>query len=180
MKKVVEVNTGEVMAGDSGMILKSDAIGSCVVIAACAHKKKVGSLAHIMLPGRSPEKCPYQKTRYAADAIELMLKELTKLAVDIADIEVCLVGGANVLKRNDDTIWKDNIDSVMELLKEKNIKIRAKALGGEERRSVSFDIERGIVSYREGDGEEKVLTSKVIGNNIKPQIKEKLSWDMKV
>ena len=180
MKKVVEVNTGEVMAGDSGMILKSGAIGSCVVIAACAHKKKVGSLAHIMLPGRSPGKCPYQKTRYAADAIELMLKKLIKLAVDVVDIEVCLAGGANVLKRSDDTIWKDNIDSVMELLKEKNIKIRAKALGGEERRSVSFDIERGIVSYREGDGEEKVLTSKVIGNNIKPQIKEKLSWDMKV
>lgn len=154
------------MSGANDMILRSDAVGSCVVIAAYAQKKKVGSLAHIMLPGRSPGKCLDQKTRYAADAIEAMLKDLNNLAVDIADIEVCLAGGANVLKRSDDTIWKENIDSVIELLKEKDIKIKAKALGGSESRSVAFDIERGIVSCRTGNREGSVwdMTGNAVDN----------------
>lgn len=154
------------MVGAGDIIMRSDAIGSCVVVVAYVLKKKIGSLAHVMLPGRSPEKCHTEKTKYAADAIEVMLEKLNNLAVDIADIEVCLVGGANVLKRSDDTIWKENIDSVIGLLKEKDIKIKNEALGGNESKSISLDIEKGIVSYREGTGERKAwdMTGNAMNN----------------
>ena len=157
MKKIIEVQTGEVEAGRGEIILKSDAIGSCVVITAYDSKKKLGAMAHVMLPGRSPQKDFPHRTRYAADAIEVMINKLARLGVNKDEIEVCLVGGGNVLKRNGDTIWKDNIDSVVELLREKGIKIGAKALGGTERRSVSFNVERGSVSYAEAAEDEKLL-----------------------
>ncbi|MCK4401519.1 chemotaxis protein CheD [bacterium] len=157
MKKIIEVNTGEVKACREETILKSSAIGSCVVITACDSKRKVGAMAHVMLPGRSPKEASLNRTRYAADAIDAMIKELISLKVNKDNIEVCLVGGANVLKRSDDTIGKDNIESVLELLRKNRLKIRAKAVGGTVRRSVSLDVERGSVSYTEADESEKLL-----------------------
>ena len=84
--------------------MKSAAIGSCVVIAAYDAANKVGALAHVMLPGVSPEKKASQRTRYAADAIEEMVNSMVRLGTGKENIEVCLVGGANVLQREDDTI----------------------------------------------------------------------------
>lgn len=158
MKEIIEVDTGEVRTGRERTILKSKAIGSCVVIAAYASKKKVGAVAHVMLPGRSPKECtPADRTRYAEDAIDMMINEMIGLGVNRDDIEVCLVGGGNVLKRNDDTIWKDNIESVLELLNGKRIKITAEALGGTERKSVSLDVESGSIFYAEAEESENLL-----------------------
>ena len=157
MKNIIEVNTGEVKACQEEEILKSSAIGSCVVITACDSKKKAGAMAHVMLPGKSPKESSSDRTRYAADAIDTMIKELISLGANRDDIEICLVGGANVLKRSDDTIGKDNIESVLELSRKNRLKIRAKAVGGTVRRSVSFDVENGSVSYAEADESEKLL-----------------------
>ena len=54
MKKVRDVQIGQVKAGTGGVILKSSAIGSCVVVVAYDTARKVGAMAHIMLPGRAP------------------------------------------------------------------------------------------------------------------------------
>jgi chemotaxis protein CheD len=157
MNRIIDVHTGEVKAGGKDMILKSNAIGSCVVIAAYDSTKKVGALAHVMLPGAVPEGKTFQRTRYAADAIEEMISRMTHLAANKDGIEVCLVGGGNVLKRKDDTISQQNIASVVELLNEKRIKIGAKAVGGTERRTVSLDVKKGTIHYTEGDAKENLL-----------------------
>ena len=73
------------------------------------------------------------------------------------DIEVSLVGGGNVLRREHDTICRDNIASARELLRKKRLKIGAQAIGGTSRRSISLDVERGIISYTEDDGAEMQL-----------------------
>ena len=157
MKKIIDVHTGEVKAGRKNAILKSSPIGSCVVIVAYNSGKKVGALAHVMLPGSSPNRNTPQRTKYATDAIDVMINRMTRLGAGKDDIEVCLVGGGNVLRRKDDTICKDNIASVIESLKKKRIKIRAKAVGGTKRRNLFFDVEEGNISYTEGSGEKKLL-----------------------
>lgn len=159
IQTIIHVPTGEVKVGRSGSILKSNAIASCVVIAAYDSKQKVGGLAHVMVPGNSPEGRTSQTTRYATDAIEELVKRMTQLGVNIDDVEACLVGGGNVLKRKDDTICQDNISSVTNILNEKGIKIRAQAVGGTERRSISLDIEKECVQYTEGDSKRKILWS---------------------
>ena len=160
MKRIIDVHTGEVKAGGKDTILKSNAIGSCVAIAAYDSTKKVGVLAHVMLPGAAPEGKTFQRTRYAADAIGEMINRMTHLGTNGTNkdgIEVCLVGGGNVLKRKDDTISQQNIASVVELLNEERIKIRAKAVGGTERRSISLDVKNGTIHYTEGDAKENLL-----------------------
>ena len=157
MKKIIDVQIGEVKTGRGKVILKSKAIGSCIAIVAYDAKKNTGSLAHVMLPGRAPSKKTVEKTKYAANAIDEIISQMTRLGSKKDDIEVALVGGGNVLNRQDDTICKDNIESTLELLGKKNLKIRATAIGGTSRKGVSLDVERGIVSYAEGNNGEVEL-----------------------
>ncbi len=139
-------------------MLQSKAIGSCIAIIAYDPTKNIASLAHVMLPGHAPaDKKPSEKTRYAADAIDAMLRKLSRLGSKKDDLEVTIVGGGNVLDRADDTICKDNIESTLKILRETGLKVRAQALGGTNRRSVSLDLESGIVSYTEGNGSERQL-----------------------
>ena len=157
MEKIVNVSTGEVKVGRKGAILKSTAIGSCVVIAAYDFEKNLGVMAHVMLPGRAPKNAYCESTRYAADALDEMIRIITAQGANLCDLEACLVGAGNVLKKQDDTVCKNNIDSIIKLLKERNVPVRAAVLGGTERKSISMDIESGSVYYTEGDREEKML-----------------------
>ena len=157
MKEIVDVQIGQVKTGKGKVILQSKAIGSCVAIVVYDATKNVGALAHVMLPGRAPAKKKVEKTKYTANAIDAIVNKMSKLGSKKDDIEVFLVGGGNILNREDDTICKDNIESALKLLSEKQLKVRAQAVGGTARRSASLDIEHGIVSYTEGDGGEKQL-----------------------
>ncbi|MBW7988756.1 MAG: chemotaxis protein CheD [Planctomycetes bacterium] len=156
VQQIIEVSTGEVKVAHSGATLSSVAIGSCIAVAALDLEKRIGAIAHIMLPGRSPESCA-EKTRYADDAIEEMLNQMLKAGTNANDIEVCLVGAGNVLQKEDDTICDANIESVTGILKEKNISVIASLLGGTKRKSVFMDIENGSISYTEGDDPVKLL-----------------------
>jgi len=157
MQKIIDVQIGQVKTGVGKVILRSKAIGSCVVIIAYDASKNIGAMAHVMLPGRAPAKKAVEKTKYAANAIDVMLSKMEGLGSKKDDIEVALVGGGNVLNKEDDTICKDNIESALELLREKHLQVRAKAIGGTNRRSVSLDVERGIAFYTEGNGSKKQL-----------------------
>ncbi len=151
------VNTGEVCSGGLDTILNSGAIGSCVVITAFDSDKKIGVMAHVMLPGVLQVKNQLYATRYAANAIEKMLSKLKNFEIRKESIEICMIGGANVLKRENDTIGKNNIDSVKKLIREKKIEIKAKSIGGFDRRTVLFDIGKGCIYYTLGDSKQKIL-----------------------
>jgi len=158
MKKVIDVQIGEVKAGRGKLVLQSKAIGSCIAIVAYDAVKYIGAVARVMLPGGAPaDKKTKEKAKYAANAIDAVVNRMSKLGSKKDDIEVVLVGGGNILNREDDTICNANIESALELLGEKGLKVRAQAVGGTARRSVSLDVERGIVSYSEGNSGETEL-----------------------
>jgi len=157
MRVIVDVNTGEVKATNEEVILRAIAIGSCVVAAAYDFRAKTAAMAHIMLPGKAPESKSFEKAKYASDAIDEMLHEMSLKGSRTEDIEICLVGGGNVLKKDDDTVCRDNINSTSRILREKNIPVRATALGGTKRKGVFLNVRNGCISYTEGNKEEKVL-----------------------
>ncbi len=157
MRVIVDVNTGEVKATNEEVILRAIAIGSCVVVAAYDSRTKTAAMAHVMLPGKAPESKSFEKTKYASDAIDEMLHEMSLKGSIMEDIEVCLVGGGNVLEKEDDTVCRDNINSTSQILREKNIPIKATVLGGTKRKGVFLNVKNGCVSYTEGKKEEKVL-----------------------
>ena len=165
MPNIIDIPTGHVEVAKGDALLEVIAMGSCVCVCAYCLKNKVGGAAHVMLPGSAPEgRDLKEKTKYAADAIGEMLSRMVSLGADIKGIEACLIGGANVLKREGDMIAKNNIDSVVTILREKEIIIKAQAVGGITRRRVLFDIEKGNIIYGEGDEENRLLWA--VGKSI--------------
>ncbi len=156
MKHVEDVGVGIVTVTREKIVLKAIALGSCIGVAAYDAGERIGGMAHIMLPGRAPDKA-VEKTRYAASAIEEMIGQMIEMGSKPGDIEVCLVGGGNVLERDDDTICESNIESVRKILAGKGIVVQASSLGGTKRKSVLLDIDNGRISYTEGDEREKNL-----------------------
>lgn len=163
------VKSGEIKIGTGSDVLTSSPLGSCIAVIAYDAQRKIGGVAHIMLPGKSPEKNKHDKNKYAIDAIETLLSKLYESGVQDSDIEVCLVGGANVLKKENETLTHDIIDSVWKAIEERKIKIRANSLGGFERRGVTLDIKTGMVSYTIGESAKNVLWQFLKKEEIKVQ-----------
>lgn len=157
-KVIIDVNTGHVAVGDSGFVLRANAIGSCIVVTSYDARTRNAGMAHILLPGRAPAKAE-ARTRYAVDAIERLLALLEQAGSAQEDIEACLIGAGNVLRDEAETICKHNIESVTQILTEKNIPIRACNLGGYERKSAILDITTGRLSCTQGDGPPVLLWS---------------------
>jgi chemotaxis protein CheD len=153
VKDIIDVNTGRVKVADSG-VLRAVALGSCIAVAAYDRVKRIAGIAHVMLPNRAPAKCE-EKNKYAFDAIESLLEMMSP--ADLDDLDVCLVGAGNVLKKPDDTICDSNTRSVNVFLAERGIAVRASVLGGVRRKSVFMDIASGQITYTVGDGQEQYL-----------------------
>jgi chemotaxis protein CheD len=155
-KNMVDVDTGHVAVGQGGSVLRANAIGSCIVVTAYDVRTLNAGMAHILLPGRAPEKA-VSKTRYAVDAIERLLALMAQAGSAVEDVQACLIGAGNVLRDEEETICNHNIASVTQILTEKKISIRACNLGGYERKSALLDITTGQLSYTQGDGPPTVL-----------------------
>ncbi len=158
MNEIIDVQIGQVKAAAGQGILKSGAIGSCIAVAACNPSNKTGAVAHIMLPGRAPAgKAGSKKTRYAYDATDTIIDKMARLGSTADKIKVAVLGGANVLQKDDDTICRANIETTLDYLKDRHIEVVATALGGTERRNVWLDLDKRTIYYTEGDSSKKQL-----------------------
>jgi chemotaxis protein CheD len=160
LQNVIDVNTGEVKVSCAGDVLRSLALGSCIAVVAYEPLSGRGGIAHIMLPGSAPEKARLASTFYAADAISQMFKSFTDEGINVRDIEIFLVGAANVLGRDDDTICQANIDSVSAIMDDYGVNVVSSSLGGTERKRVYLDTESGSVFYSQGDKSDKITLRK--------------------
>jgi chemotaxis protein CheD len=158
MNGIIDVQIGQVKAIRGQVTLKSSAIGSCIALAACDPVNKIAAMAHIMLPDRAPaNKSSNEKTKYACDAIDMLFDKMAELGSTNENVKVTVLGGANVLQKEDDTICNANIKSTLDYLSQKHLEVVATATGGVIRRNVWLDTESGVISYSEGDGGKKQL-----------------------
>jgi chemotaxis protein CheD len=153
---VINVATGEVKIGHSDKILVSYGIGSCVVVTIYDPQNRIGAMLHIMLPGKAPS-TEKNMTKYAFNAIEEAILAFTEQGIQIDHLQICLVGGGNVLKKKDDSICQNNINSIKEILESKKLQVLAKDIGGTSRRTVRMVLETGNVYYSVGGYPEKPL-----------------------
>ena len=150
------VHTGEIVISSGNDKLISTPLGSCVAVLAYDHSNKISGMAHIMLPGKAPANSD-NPDKYAENAIENLIKKLIVFGCSKDSIVFCLAGGGNVLNKETDSISKYVIDSVLENLKRRKLKVVATHLGGFERRSLIFCNSLKTVFYRVGNEKEIVL-----------------------
>jgi len=147
---------GDIIIAEKTGIIMSTPLGSCVAVIAYDWKTRIGGMAHIMLPGHS-KKDRKDKYRYAEQGIPKLIKDILKKGSRIDNLRICLVGGANVLKKPDETLVFDIIDSVQKVIYEMGIPVIKSSLGGYERRSATLDMNSGKVFYTIGNNPKEIL-----------------------
>lgn len=158
------VATGCLATGSGHGMISTSPLGSCVAVVAYDKTSKTGGIAHIMLPGKSPKESKLEENKYAENAIANLLMELKLLGAAKTSIEICLVGGANVLRKENDTIAKNVVSCIFETLEKINIMIKETSLGGYERRTAKLCVHSGIVTFTIGDKNEEELYNFIAGD----------------
>jgi chemotaxis protein CheD len=125
----------------------STILGSCISVTVFNRRLEIGGICHAMLP-----KSPYAKDlsafRYVDSSIFYMLSKFEKLGIRKDEMELKLLGGADVIDRmNDDTasIGQKNIEIALEIIRNENLKILISDVGGKMGRKVHFYTHTGKV-----------------------------------
>ena len=143
-----EVHMGEWVVSENAHILAASAIGSCVVITLYDPQRKIGGLAHAMLPTSDHRNGSLAQAAYVDTAIDELLKRIAALGVNGTKLEAKLVGGANMFAAFKASIGDDNVSSAREKLKKEGITLVGECVGGSQGRSVEFCISTGLVTVK--------------------------------
>jgi len=157
------VATGQLAIGQKKGLIRSTPLGSCIAFIAYDITTKIGGMAHIMLPGKSPKGNNVDENKYAENAIANLLNELNALGAQKGNIEICLIGGANVLRKEDDIIANNLIFSIFEIVEQRNLTVKETSLGGYERRTGKLCLHSGNVSFTVGNEKEITLYNFITG-----------------
>lgn len=145
----IEVPIGKLEVINTKCNLTATAIGSCLVITLYDTRHRIGAMAHAMLPSypRTAD-AELKDATYINNAIDEMLRRMYSNGSKKEDLEVKLVGGANMFGIVSSDIGKENVISAKKKLEKEGIKIVGECVGGSMGRSVEFSVETGIVTVR--------------------------------
>ena len=137
--RTIEVATGEVKAINTPAFLQCLTLGSCVAVILYDEERKIGGIAHVMLPSSpSINAEDADALKYANHAIHELIKQMLELGARGVALTARLVGCAQVMPNTPD-IGKENIVAIRNTLQELGIKITDEQLGGVVGRSVLFN-----------------------------------------
>jgi len=156
LNETLTVGVAEIKVSANSATLASFGLGSCVAVAMFDPIRKVGGLAHVMLPeGRSK---PQQSNpgKFADTAVLSLFQELLKLGAKPYSLKCKIVGGAQMFEipgsRSgspdsrggiSSNIGERNVEAVKKALKELGVPIVAEETGGNFGRTVRFNTSTG-------------------------------------
>lgn len=160
MKEAVRVGMAEYKAVRAPTIIISLGLGSCVGIVLHDSTRKIGGLAHIMLPDSTfSGKKDFNVGKFADTAIVALITQMLKLGANRKRIISKIAGGAQMFKiKSENTflqIGKRNVEAVRYNLSKLNIRLAAEDVEGNYGRTLEFDSKTGR------------LTIKTIGYGVK-------------
>jgi chemotaxis protein CheD len=146
---VVLIKMAEMAVAGNSTLLKTT-LGSCVAIVLHDSRRRIGGLAHIMLPERLREDQTVGK--YAETAIPHLLSQLLAGGCSHKNLRAMLTGGANMFRYSGDkkitTIGERNVEAAKRILGDLEIPITYEDTGGEQGRTVLFDSHSGEIQIR--------------------------------
>ncbi|OHD65379.1 MAG: hypothetical protein A2176_15595 [Spirochaetes bacterium RBG_13_51_14] len=156
MLEIITVGVAQIKNSSSPSVLRT-ILGSCVGICLYDRVKKIGGMAHILLPvnqkvGSSPEK-------YANTAIPMLVKMLLHEGAKIEYLSAKITGGASMFKIGSNIslgqIGIRNIEQTKQELQKLGIAILVEDVGGNQGRVIDFYLEDGRMKVKAG-GQEKI------------------------
>lgn len=160
MSEVFRVGMAEYKAATSPNLLVCLGLGSCVGVVLYDEVKKVGGIAHVMLPSSSLSKNnAFAPGKFADTAITALIEQMIKLGANPKRLVSKIAGGAQMFQTKNESdiiqIGKRNVEAVKKQLSYLGIKIIAEDTEGFYGRTIEFSCETGE------------LTVKTIGHGIK-------------
>ncbi|SHM11313.1 chemotaxis protein CheD [Caldanaerovirga acetigignens] len=158
--EIIRVGMGEYKTAKAPAMLVSFGLGSCVGVALYDGVRKIGGLAHIMLPDSSlAGKKDFNPGKFADTAIEHLVAELKNGGASTKNLVAKIAGGAQMFQLKSENsvmmIGKRNVEAVRRKLNQLNIDLIAEDVEGNYGRTIEFCCETGK------------LTVKTIGHGIK-------------
>jgi chemotaxis protein CheD len=146
VKKLISIHIGELYASSEPLIIQT-LLGSCVAVCLFDPVKGIGGMNHILLPGRADLKSFDDDTRYAINAMELLINKIMALGGVRVRLIAKVFGGANVIPgiSKKYCTGEKNAAFVLDFLRIENIKVAGQDLGGNESRKIYFHTATGEV-----------------------------------
>jgi chemotaxis protein CheD len=134
---------GEMSVASNGAELRT-LLGSCVGLGLYDRRRKIGGLAHIVLPcSLGPTDRP---GKFADLAIPALIQMMHDLAGESLSLVAKMAGGANMFSIAETTnIGQQNIDSCEHVLRNLRIPVLARHCGGEKGRRMLLNTANGTV-----------------------------------
>ena len=129
-------------------------LGSCLTVTMYAPRTGYGAACHALQPvcrrrtlHCRPDQCQ-EKFRYVECVIPEMIRQLQRYGVAMAELEVKIFGGADMMTRNmpdHHRIGKANVKKAREVLAELGLAIKNADVGGDTGRQLIFNTQTGDV-----------------------------------
>lgn len=126
----------------------STVLGSCVSVCIWDTVKRIGGMNHYLLPGTEEDHAG--EANRGLTSIKLLIRSMLNRRANLENLEAKIFGGCNSLYRTNDQfeVGKRNIEVAVELLREVNIPIVARHVGGHQGRKIYFDTGTGKVKMK--------------------------------
>lgn len=147
---IVNVSDARISA-DTGDVLATYSLGSCIAVAMYDPVACVGGLLHYQLPTSSldPERAKVHPTMFADTGMELLLKGMAAFGAKKARLKVQIAGGAQML--NDASffnIGKRNYAAIRKILWQAGMLIDREEVGGAAPRNVYLKVADGAITVK--------------------------------
>jgi len=148
---VIVVGMADLKVAKHPDILTTLGLGSCVGITLYDAAKKIGGLAHVMLPTYKGFE-GQNKAKFADSAIVDLVTQLTRIGASRNSLVAKIAGGAHMFGRthNNDIlkIGERNVAASVAVLKLLGIPVKANDTGGSHGRTIELYMDTGLLKIR--------------------------------
>lgn len=127
-------------------------LGSCIGIAIYDRIKRIGGLAHIMLPDSTQFSNVTNPMKFADLAIPMLVEKMEKMGSSKRNMKAKIAGGASMFNFSDKNMITDigsrNGIAVKVALEKAGIPLIAEDIGGNKGRTVTLDADTGAFQIR--------------------------------
>jgi len=146
---IIEVQMAQMQVSAAPAVLVTKGLGSCLGITFYDPVKKIGAMAHPMLPDFNKARLQANPDRFVDSVIKRAFEEMAKKGCVSSRIEVKMFGGAHMFSFiNPDSalnVGQRNIEMALAIFQELNIKIFGQEIGGTFGRTIFLDLNTGKV-----------------------------------
>lgn len=152
--ELVNVGVAQLKLGNNPQVLRT-ILGSCVGICIYDRNKKIGGLAHILLPESTDKNTP---EKFANTAIPLLVDMLIKQGCNRDFMSAKIAGGAAMFKFTPGNVLGQigdrNVEATKAALAAKKIPLLCEDVGGNLGRVIDFFLADGHLKVKAGHSEQ--------------------------